>query len=98
MMMITLNPLARQKEGVQGQGEDEAGGISKKMRPNRNSDIRCGCSHRSLSVRGVGCEEQEKTWTVVRGFSSAPGCRMRGTGENMDGGMGFYSSGRAEGA
>ena len=26
------------------------------------------------------------------------GCWMRGTGENMDGGMGFHSAGRAEGA
>ena len=26
------------------------------------------------------------------------GCWMRGTGENMDGGVGFHSIGRAEGA
>jgi len=26
-------------------------------------------SHRSNSVRGVGCKEQEKTWTVVMGYT-----------------------------
>ena len=26
------------------------------------------------------------------------GCRMQGTGENMDGGVGFHYTGRAEGA
>ena len=37
----------------------------KKGRLDRNSDARHGRSHRSNSVRGVGSEEQEKTWTVV---------------------------------
>jgi len=36
-----------------------------KNRIDRNSDARHGRSHRSNTVRGVGCEEQEKTWTVV---------------------------------
>ena len=36
---------------------------------NGNSDARCRCSHRSISVKGVGCEVQEKTWTMVCGFT-----------------------------
>ena len=49
---------------------------SKKGRFDRDSEARRGRSHRSNSVRGVGCEEQEKTWTVV--FGSAPQEEQRG--------------------
>ena len=35
-----------------------------------NSDVRRDRSHRFNSVRGVVCEEQEKTWTVVWKFQS----------------------------
>ena len=51
--MIVPNCLARQEDGVQGEGEEEA------------EDRRKGGQTGSLSVRGVGCKEQEKTWTVV---------------------------------
>ena len=34
-------------------------------RIDKNFDARHGRSHRSNSVRGFGCEEQEITWTVV---------------------------------
>ena len=44
-------------------GEGGRGGRSKKGRIDRNSNARRGCSHRSNSVRGIGCEEHEKTWT-----------------------------------
>ena len=37
------------------------GGKSKNGRTDRNSDSKCGRSQTSNSVRGVGCEEQEKT-------------------------------------
>ena len=36
IMMVAPNSLARQKEGVQGKGEEEAGD-KKKVRLNRNS-------------------------------------------------------------
>ena len=65
MMMIAPNSLVRQMEGAQGEEEEE--GRSKKGRPDRNSDARRKRSHRLNSVRGVGCEEQENTWTVVWG-------------------------------
>ena len=39
--------------------------IPKKDRICRNSGAKRGRYHRSSSVRGVGCEEQEKTCTVV---------------------------------
>ena len=80
MMMIAPNYLARQKEGFQREGGGR-GGRSKKERPERNSDARRGHSHRSLSVRGVGCEKQEKTWTVVWG--SIPQERQRRLGISL---------------
>ena len=49
--MIVPNCLARQEDGVQGEEEAE--------------DRRKGGQTGSLSVRGVGCKEQEKTWMVV---------------------------------
>jgi len=49
-----LNSLVRQKEGRK-----------EERKASRNSDARRGRSHRSNSIRGVECEEQEKTWTVV---------------------------------
>ena len=74
MMMFAPNSLVRQKEGAHGEEEEKAGGggsegggrrggRSKKVKTDRNSDARRRRSHRSNSVRGVGCEEQEKTWT-----------------------------------
>ena len=62
--------------GRRGFREGEGtGGRSKKGRPNRNSDVRCGHSHRTLSVRGVGCKEQEKTMIVVWGSTPQKGQR-----------------------
>ena len=55
------NLLSARREG------EERGKRSKKGRTNRNNDIRCGHSHRSLSVMSVECEEQEKTWMVIWG-------------------------------
>ena len=51
-------------EGGGSRGGGGRGGRSKMGRLDRNSDARCGRSYRSNSVRGVGCEEQEKTWVV----------------------------------
>ena len=70
-MMITFNFPMSQKEGVQGEGKKKRGGTLKKGR----SDARCGRSHRASLVRGVGCEEQEKTWTVVCGSTPQEGQR-----------------------
>ena len=50
MMMIAPNSFARQKEGVQMEGEEEAGYQKKGGQSG-------GRSHRSISVRGVKCEE-----------------------------------------
>ena len=58
MMIVAPNSLVRQ-EVAQGGGGGR-GGRSKKGRLDRNSDTRRGRSHRSNSVRGVGCDEQEK--------------------------------------
>ena len=69
--------LVRQKDGAQRE-EEEEGGRPKKGRSNRKSDARRGRSHRSNSFRGDGCEEQEKTWTVVWG--STPQERQRRLG------------------
>ena len=60
--MIAPNSIVRQKEGAQG--EEEAGG-RRKEGSRGTPDTRRGRSHRSNSVRRVGCEEHEKTWTVV---------------------------------
>ena len=50
-------------QGVGGGGRGR-GSRSKKSRLNLDSDARRGRFHRSNSVKSVGCEEQEKTWTV----------------------------------
>jgi len=42
-------------------------------------------------------ELQRQARTFLKVFFGQ-GCWMRGTGENMAGGKGFYSTGRAEGA
>ena len=76
MIMIAPNSLVRQKEGLRG--GRARGGRSKKGMTDRNSDARSEDSHRSNSVRGIGCEEQEKTWTVVWG--SNPHEVQRGLG------------------
>ena len=57
LMMIAPKSHVCQKEG--------GGRNSKKWRTDRDSEAKRGRSHRSNSVRGVGLEEQEKTWTVV---------------------------------
>ena len=56
-----------------GGGVGGRDGRSKKGRTDRNSNARCGRYHTSSSVRGVGCEEQEKTWTVVWGSNPQEG-------------------------
>ena len=68
LMMNAPNSLVRQKEG-------DSGERSKKGRTDRNSDTRRGRSHRSNSVKAVGCETQEKTWTVVWGINPQEGQR-----------------------
>ena len=64
------------------EGGSEGGGgrsgRSMKGRSNRNSDARCGRSQSSISVRGVGCDEQEMTWMVVWGSTSQEGQREPG--------------------
>ena len=62
MLILALTLLSARKRGIEARG-----GRSKEGRTGRNSDARRGCSHRFNSVRGVGCEEQEKTWTVSLG-------------------------------
>ena len=59
MMMIASNCLVRQKEGAEGDEEEEAGdrrkgGQTETLTPGADS-------HRFNTVRGVGWEEQEKT-------------------------------------
>ena len=66
-------------EKVGSGGRGGKGGKSKNGRTDRNSDVRRGRSHRSNSVRGVGCEEQEKTWMVVLGTNPQEGQRGLGT-------------------
>ena len=63
-MMIAPILLSTRSGGLRGGGGGR-GGRSKKGRTDRNSDARRRRSHRSNSVRGVGCKLQEKTWTVV---------------------------------
>ena len=63
MMMFAPNSPVCQKEGAQGEEEEEAGGRRKVdwtgLRP-PSADAPTG----PTQVRGVGCEEQEKTWAV----------------------------------
>ena len=70
MMMFAPKSLVYQKEGAQGEVEER--------QARRNSDAKHGRYKRSNSVRGVGCEDQQKTWTVVWGTS--PQKRQRGLG------------------
>ena len=65
MMMIAPNSLVTAVTSLRGGGG--RGGRSKKRKTDRNSDSRRGRFHRSNSVRGVECKEQEKQWTVVWG-------------------------------
>ena len=39
----------------------------KNGRSKKDSDARLGCYHKYNSFRGVGCEVQEKTWTLDSG-------------------------------
>ena len=73
IMMIAVNTLVRQKEGIRGKKKKRQRSI--KGWSNRKSDARRGCSHRSISVRGIGCEGQDKIWTVVWGFTPHEGWR-----------------------
>ena len=76
MMMIAANSLVCQKEGVREEEEEETGGRGKEGPTGTHA--RRGRSHRSNSVRGVGCEEQEKTWTEMS--ASTPEEGQRGLG------------------
>ena len=67
-MMIAPNSLVSQKKRAQREEEEQVEGWS-----NRISDARRGRSHRFFSVKGAGCEEQEKTWTVVWGSTLQDG-------------------------
>ena len=63
--MVAPNSLVRQKDGTQGE------------------------------------EDQQELRHQLRTIPQAQlgqGCRIRGTGENMDGGVGFHSTERVEGA
>ena len=63
MMMIVPISLARKKKGIQGEGEEEAGDqrkVDQTETPTSSAD-----AHRSLSIKGVICEEQEKKWSVM---------------------------------
>ena len=53
-----------------------SGRLKKGRRKITNSDVRRGRSHRFLSIKGVGCEGQEKIWTNV--FGSLPQERQSG--------------------
>ena len=55
-MVIAPNSLVRQKEGLEGRRRRNV----EEINDDRNSNVRRRRSHRSNSVRGVGCEEQEK--------------------------------------
>ena len=62
MMVIAPNSLARQKKGSQWEEEQEAGGRRKRGptgTPTPGADAPTGPD------RGVGCEEQKKTWSMV---------------------------------
>ena len=73
----TRRPETRKSSGFWSSGPlvSGRGGRSKRGKLDRNFDARRGHSHRSNSVRGVGCEEQEKTWTVVWGTNPQEGYR-----------------------
>ena len=76
-MMFASNSLARQKEGAQGeQEEDEEAG-----------------SRRKRCLTGTAMLGTDAPWVQL-----GQGCRIRGTAENMDDGVGYYSTGGAEGA
>ena len=74
MMIVTPNSLVRQEERAQGEEEEEAG--SRRWVGLIGTPTR---SHRSDSVRGVECEEQEMTWMVVWGANPQEGQRGLGT-------------------
>ena len=68
--MIAPNSLAYQKEETQGEGEEQTKDQRKEGQigsPTLGVNAR---SHKFISFRGVGCTEQENTWTVV--WVSAP--------------------------
>ena len=79
--MIVPTSLVHQKEWLRGGGGGGGSKRSEKGRIDRDSDDRCGGSHWSNSVRGVGCEEQEKTETVV--WRSNPQEGQRGLGTSL---------------
>ena len=68
--MMMIHPCARKRwKKFRSGGGGGRDGRSKKGRIDGNSDARRGRSHRSNSVRDVGMEEQEKTWTVVSSYN-----------------------------
>ena len=77
MMIVAPNSHVRQ-EVAQGGEEEETGG-RRKAGSIGTATARRGRSHRSNSVRGVGCEEQEKRWTVMWGNNPQEGQRGLGT-------------------
>ena len=63
IMMIVPNSLVcHNKEAQREEEEEEAGG---RRKAESTGNPTPGRSHRSNSVRGVECEEQEKLWMVV---------------------------------
>ena len=75
MMMIALNSFACQKKRVQG--EEETGDQRKTGQtgiPTPGADTPTSL----VSVRGVGCKEQVKRWTVVWGSTPQEGQRRLG--------------------
>ena len=66
MMMFAPNYFVRQKEGAQGEGEEEAK------------------SRRKAGSTGTPTPGAD----APTGVQLSQGCRMRGTGENMDDGVG----------
>ena len=75
MVMFTPNSLARLKEWVLGEDQEEVRGEEREAKLELRRQVRM------LPQVHLG----QRRW-------------MRGTGENIDGGMGFHSTGRAQGA
>ena len=71
--MIAPNSLVRQKEGAQGEEEEE----------------------REIEKREDRQELRHQARTFPR-VQLGQGCRKRRTGDNMDSGVGFYSTRRVE--
>jgi len=70
---LPLTLCSARKRGLGGGGGRDR--RSKKGKSDRNSDVRHRRSHKSYLVMGVGCEEHEKTCTVVWSFTPQEGAR-----------------------